>query len=142
MSLISRAKEAILSNTVALCVVAITALLGWVASIIGPAVWPVISAAIPVQALLPALLLSIFINLIFAVLLYSVTQKSEPEFQLRYGIYWDKNKNPHCPVCQKPVVYDNWSYQGFGYYCKPCQKVTPLKDPAGNEVKPEQVFQK
>lgn len=141
MSILSRAKEAALSHTVEACAAAIAVLLAWVFSIVAPVLWPAISAAVPPQALLPALLLSLLLNLILAVLLYSATRKPEPEFQLRFGVYWDKNNNPHCPVCQKPVVYDDWGYQGWGYYCQPCSKVTPLKDSAGREIKPEQVFQ-
>ena len=140
MSLLSKAKEAFLSRIVEVCATSITILLAWVASIVGPAVWPAVSAAMPTEALLPAFLLSLLLNLIFGVLLYFGTRKSEPEFQLKYGIYWDRNKNPHCPVCQKPVTYGSWHNNRLGYYCNPCRKLTLLRDPAGNEVMPEQVF--
>ena len=142
MSLLSRAKEAAISRTVEACAAAITVLIAWFLSLIAPAIWPAILKAVPIQALLPVLLLSLLLNLILGLLLYLATKKPEPEFQLHYGVYWDKNRNPHCPVCKNPVVYDNWGYQGFGYHCQPCNKVTPLKDAAGVEIKPEQVFQK
>ena len=22
----------------------------------------------------------------------------------KYGVYWDKQKNPHCPSCKKPIL--------------------------------------
>lgn len=141
MTLLDRAKEAVHTHIVSVCVTAITVLLAWVASIIAPVLWPAVKAGVPSEALFPVLLLSLLINAILGVLLYSATRKEKPALQLRYGIYWDKDNNPFCPVCQKPVVYDNWSFQGWGYYCKPCNKVTPLKNAHGKELKPEQVLQ-
>jgi hypothetical protein len=116
-------------------------LLAWLTSIITPVLWPAIKAGIPSEAIFPALLLSFVINVILVALLYSATRKEDPFLQLRFGIYWDKDKNPYCPVCQKPVVYDNWELFGWGYYCTPCNKVTPLKDAHGKNLKPEQVLQ-
>ena len=140
MSLLSRVKEAAMSRLVEASVAAITVLLAWIASIIGPAVWPILSQVVPADVFLPLLLLSLLLNGILVVLLVSATRKPAPEFQLRYGIYWDSNNNPHCPACQKPVHYDEWAMDGWGYYCKPCNKVTPLKDATGKTFKPEQVL--
>ena len=141
MSLLSNAKEAVLSNILAVCSAAITALLLWFLTLIDKSVlYKAIVEAVPAQSLLPLLLLSLLLNLILLYFLYLATQKSEPELQLRYGIYWDKQHNPFCPVCQKPVAYDDWGIGGVGYYCQPCKKVTPLKDSLGKELKPSQVF--
>lgn len=140
MNLLSRAKEALLSRVVEACVAAVMVLLAWVTSIVGPAVWGAISEVVPAQALLPVLLLSVLLNLILGLLLHSATYGSETRLTLLNGIYWDKDRNPFCPVCQKPVVYDSWHTAGWGYYCKPCAKVTPLKDFSGKTLKPEDVF--
>ena len=129
-----------MSRLVEACVAAITILLAWIASIIGPAAWPLLSEVVPADAFLPLLLLSLLLNGILLALLMSVTRKPAPGLQLRYGIYWDSKNNPHCPVCQKPVFYDEWTMWGWGYYCKPCDKVTPLKDATGKVLKPEQVL--
>lgn len=134
MSLIFRAKEELLSHMFATCVAATTVLAGWFLSLVAPILKPAILAALPAQAVLPLLLLSLLLNLIFAVLIYQTTKKQEPELQLRFGVYWDKNKNPHCPVCQKPVRYDDWGYSGVGYYCQPCKQVTTPKDLTGKNM--------
>jgi hypothetical protein len=138
MSFSERVKEAVLSHAVQAAVAAITVLLAWASSIIGPAVAPVILAAIPMQALLPLLLLSLLINLVLMVLLYLTTRKQE--LQLYYNIYWDTNKNPHCPTCTKPVAYNEYAVGGWGYYCPSCKHVYPLVDASGKTVKPEQVL--
>jgi hypothetical protein len=141
MTLLERAKEAVRTHVVNACVTVITLLLAWITSIITPVLWPVVRTAIPPEALFPVLLLSLLINAILGVLLYFATRKEKPALQLRYGIYWDKDNNPFCPVCQKPVIYDDWDPQGWGYYCQPCSKITPLQDAHGKKLKPEQVLQ-
>lgn len=140
MNLLSRIKEALLSRVVEACAAAVTVLFAWVTSIVGPAIWSAIFETVPVQALLPVLLLSILLNLILGLLLHSAIHGSETKLTLLNGIYWDKDRNPFCPVCQKPVVYDSWQVGGWGYYCKPCAKVTPLKDFSGKTLKPEDIF--
>jgi hypothetical protein len=59
---------------------------------------------------------------------------------LKYNIYWDKNKNPYCPVCQKPVSYGNWGSEHKTYYCKPCKSYNYLIDALGNKLEPEKVL--
>jgi len=65
--------------------------------------------------------------------------QKKPEFRLKYGIYWDSDKNPHCPNCKIPVAGYSEYQVGKGYYCKPCNKVFPLQDSAGNDINPTQV---
>ena len=61
--------------------------------------------------------------------------------RLKYDIYWDRHKNPHCPSCKKPLsAYNEYMYSGKGYYCKPCKKVFPLTDVHGNRVEPAQAL--
>lgn len=138
MSLLDRVKEAVLSHTVEAAAASITVLVAWTVSIIGPAAAPTILAAIPAQALLPLLLLSLLINLVLALLLYLYTRKEK--LRLHYSIYWDANKNPRCPTCQNPVAYNNYTSYGWGYYCNPCKHVYQLVDASGKQVKPEQVL--
>jgi len=140
MSFLEKSKEAVESRLVELFVAAITILLGWILSLVSPAIKHAILEEIPVQVFLPVLLLSILINLALLVVLFLVVRKHDNSLELRYGIYWDKQRNPHCPLCQKPVVYDDWGIGGVGYYCQPCKKVTSLQDGQGNKIKPNQVF--
>ena len=135
---LEKLKETVMSHLLETAVAAVTMLIAWTFSTIGPAVAPAILAAIPIQAVLPLLLLSLLINLILVALIYLTTRKQE--FRLQYGIYWDAYKNPHCPACKKPVAYNEYVNSGWGYYCQPCQHVYPLADAFGKQVKPEQVL--
>lgn len=134
MSLIFRAKEELLSHTFVACVAATTVLASWFLSLVAPVFKPAILAALPAQAVLPPLFLSLLINLIFVIMLYQATKKQEPELQLRFGIYWNKNNNPHYPVCQKSVQYDDLGYNGVSYYCQPCKQATTSKNLTGKDM--------
>ena len=140
MSFLEKAKEAAESKIIELFVIAITVLLGWIFSFIAPAIKNAILAEVSVQVFLPVLLLSLLINLVLLVVLFLVVRKHDNSLELRYGVYWDKQRNPYCPVCQKPVLYDDWGVGGIGYYCQPCKQVTSLQDGQGNKKKPNQVF--
>lgn len=138
MSFPDKVKNAVQDRLIESAFAAITVLLAWLLSIIGPGIWESISASVPARAIFPVLLLSILTNIVLGALIYRAYRR--PEFELRYGIYWDSGRNPHCPVCKKPVYYDTWHMHGTGYFCKPCNKVTPLKDAHGKEVQPADVF--
>lgn len=84
---------------------------------------------------------------------YFLKLKSEHsnKLTLKYGIFWDKKKNPYCPQCQKPVSYNkNFStgekdvkgstLRSAGYFCKSCSHIYPLVDGNGYPLKPEQVL--
>lgn len=82
------------------------------------------------------LVMSIILNIIFGIAIYRLSNTRQ-KLRLVYGILWDKNKNPHCPVCKNPgIQYDNWNYQ-WGYRCLNCNKTFALVDSLGNDVKPE-----
>ncbi|WP_303759321.1 hypothetical protein [Alcanivorax jadensis] len=136
--MLKKFRKALEDRIVESSVAAIFILLAWAFSILGPPIWEAIAKNVPPHLIFPVLLLSVLLNLILGAFLYS-TNKA-PEFKLLYGIYWDKERNPHCPSCKKPVYYDSWHMHGDGYYCKPCNKVTPLKDANGKEIKPNEVF--
>ena len=69
-----------------------------------------------------------------------LNKRSKPDFVLKYGIYWDGDKNPHCPNCKIPISGYSEYLEGRGYYCKPCEKIFPLTDINGNNISPEQVI--
>jgi tRNA(Ile2) C34 agmatinyltransferase TiaS len=98
---------------------------------------PLIESNLSNQVLLALLLASIAINILLAILIYGATKKRP--FKLKYSIYWDSEKNPHCPSCQKPVAAYGKYTAGKGYYCKPCGKVFPLADASGNDMAPADV---
>jgi hypothetical protein len=135
MSFAEKAKEAILSRAVEACVAAITVLLAWAISEISPVLLPSIEAAASKNLLLSLLILSAVLNLVFLALVWLLSKKEQ--FRLKYGIYWDKGKNPHCPSCKTPLAAYGKYQAGKGYYCKPCNKIFPLADASGKDIDPK-----
>ena len=139
MTFAVKLKEAVLSRAVESGVASIVVLLVWAVSQIYPVLFPAIEAAATKKLLLSLLALSAILNLLFLAFIWLLSKNDS--FKLKYGIYWDKNKNPHCPSCQKPVAtYNDYGHSGKGYYCKPCNQVFPLADASGKEVSPQQAI--
>lgn len=134
MSVADKLKEAVLSRAVEASAASITVLLGWAVAEIAPALLPSIEAVATKKLLVSLLGLSLLLNLALLTLVWLLSKRQQ--FRLKYGIYWDKDKNPHCPSCKTPVAaYSNYQ-SGKGYYCKPCKKVFPLADAFGHDIDP------
>lgn len=135
MSFIDKIKESIISRAAESVAASITILLAWVAYQVTPAILPAIETALSKKVILALLLLSLVLNIIFFLFVRATSKKEL--FKLKYGIYWDKDKNPHCPSCKTPVAaYGSYQTGGTGYYCKPCKKVFALADASGNDIDP------
>jgi hypothetical protein len=52
---------------------------------------------------------------ILALVIYLVFDK---RLKLKYGLYWDRKKNPRCPSCKKPLQVYNYCT----YHCLACDK--------------------
>jgi len=100
-----------------------------------------IKKTIPQQELQGALL-SVFLILLILSIVYLLFRNNESSLTLKYGIYWDSNKNPHCPICKKPVNrYDTYCvvmHHEKGYMCGFCEKVAILANSNGEPVTPEE----
>lgn len=46
----------------------------------------------------------------------------EPKLILKFGIYWDKELNPYCPVCKTPLTLISDSRPN----CYKCDKIIPI----------------
>jgi hypothetical protein len=133
-----KVKEALIAKAAEALAVAVSVILIWVCSALGPVLLPILGNSISQVILVKVSLASLGLNLVF-LLLFWITQK-KPFLRLKYGIYWDSAKNPHCPNCKIPIgAYGAYS-SGQGYYCKPCGKIFPLTDALGNHIKPEQAL--
>lgn len=115
---------------------ALTALLIWVAYQVAPVILPAIEAAASNKVLLALLVSSLVLNVVCVLVALSATKKED--FRVKYGIYWDRDKNPHCPNCKIPIAGYNRYDTGKGFYCKPCNKIFRLTDVAGNDIDPLQ----
>lgn len=133
-----KVKESIVNRAAEGLAVSVSVIIIWVASKVGPAILPALESSLSKSLLVSLLLASLALNLVLAVLFWLMRKK--PEFRLKYGIYWDSDKNPHCPNCKIPIAgYDTYQ-SGKGYYCKPCKKIFPLQDSAGNNIDPIQAI--
>lgn len=139
MPFFDKLKEAALSRAVEASAAAVTVLVGWIVTEIAPILLPSIEAVATKKLLLSLLGLSLLLNLAMLTVVWLLSKKSQ--LRLKYGIYWDKDKNPHCPSCKNPVSqYGNYQTIGEGYFCKTCSKLFPLADAAGNSISPEVVL--
>ena len=135
MSFLDKVKDSIVTRAAEGIAASLTVLLMWATYQVAPVVLPAIEAVVSKQVLPALLVTSLALNVIFLVVVW-LTSKKEP-FRLKYGIYWDKDKNPHCPSCKIPVAtYGEYQVGGKGYYCKPCNKVFALADASGNNIDP------
>lgn len=131
-----KVKDSIVNRAAEGLAVSVSVIIIWAASKIAPVILPALESSLSKSLLVSLLLASLALNAVFAFLYWLVSKK--PEFKLKYGIYWDSDKNPHCPNCKIPIAgYDTYQ-SNKGYYCKPCKKVFPLQDSAGNDIEPSQ----
>lgn len=138
MSFGERVKESLITRAAEGLAASVSVIIIWVCTIVGPAILPALENTLSKSIIIKITLASLALNVVF-LLLFWVTRK-KPEFKLKYGIYWDSNKNPHCPNCKIPIGAYNEYNAGWGYYCKACDKILLLTDAAGNDIKPEQVL--
>lgn len=136
MSFGDKVKESIVNRAAEGLAVSVSVILIWVASKVAPVIMPALESNLSKSLLLSLFLAALALNIIFVVVFWVTLKK--PEFSLKYGIYWDPNKNPHCPNCKIPIAGYAEYQAGKGYYCKPCKKVFPLQDAAGNDISPSQ----
>ena len=136
MSFGERVKESIIKRAAEGLAISVSVILIWVCSKVGPAILPILENTLSKSLLVTLLLASLALNIVFLVLFWLIHKK--PEFKLKYGIYWDSEKNLHCLNCKIPIGAYSKYQAGWGYYCKPCGKVFHLTDATGNDIKPEQ----
>lgn len=139
MSAIEKIKDSFLRQIGITAALIVTGLIAWALSQIAPVVLPVIVKVLPNRAFVGVLLLSIVVNVVLAVVVWWLA-KPKKHLKLCYGILWDKEHNPHCPVCKSGgLQYGKWNYAGrdVGYRCNKCEAVFGLTTAAGELVTPE-----
>ena len=135
MSLIDKFKEGFWSHIGSACAAALTVLLGWMFYQIAPALLPAIEAATSLRVVLAILLLSVLLNIVLVVVIWRLSRPSN--LKLKFGILWDREKNPHCPSCKNGGVrYGEYQWGEMGYYCNTCKDVFHLADAHGKDIAP------
>jgi hypothetical protein len=56
--------------------------------------------------------------LLLAILSLVIYLWADKKLRLKYNIYWDRKRNPHCPICKKPLQ----SHSYCSYQCIACDK--------------------
>lgn len=138
MRISERIKDAVISKTAEGIALSASAIIIWSAVQIAPIILPAIDTGIQKSILISMLLASLALNIIFVVIFWAFNRRSE--LSLKYGIYWDNGKNPHCPNCKIPISGYGDYQTGKGYYCKPCKKIFPPCDASGKDINPEQAI--
>lgn len=136
MSFLDKLQESLAQRVAEGVWIGLSALVLWCAYQLSPAVLPAIEN-VSKEALAGLLLASIMTNAVLAVICWRVSRPAV--LRLKYGVYWDREKNPHCPACKTPVCgYSEYTMARVkGYYCKACSEVIPLADVAGRDIDPE-----
>jgi hypothetical protein len=136
MSPLEKIQEGFFEHLGTAAALAVTALIGWLSLQIAPLVAPAIEDSLPIRVVLGILGLSLVLNIGLAVAVWRLSTKRS-SLRLKYGIYWDKDKNPHCPSCKTPLAsYNNYAQHGPGYWCRPCKGHFRLADASGKNVEP------
>lgn len=137
MSSVEKIKNGFFEHIGSTAALVVTGLIGWIFTQAAPIVLPAIQEKLPAKVMLAILMLSLFINLLLAIAVWLLTCRREI-LKLRYGIFWDTESNPHCPVCKNPgLQYSEWGCGELGYRCNPCEKIFSLCDSAGKDITPE-----
>lgn len=135
MNFFLRLKDALVNRAAESIAASMTALIAWSLYKLLPALLPSLLSALSMPILLSLLGTSLLMNFVFLIIVW--VNESKREFRLKYGIYWDKDKNPHCPSCKIPLAaFGSYQMGGTGYYCKPCKQVFPLADATGKNIDP------
>jgi hypothetical protein len=107
-----------------------------------PLILPTIIQQLPKIVLLKGLIIiSAFILLLVALSL-SLYLKLKTKLTPKFGIFWDKNKEPYCPACEKPLSQygpyniPNTNKIVYSFRCVKCDKHISLTY-NGNYIKLE-----
>jgi len=136
--MLKKVKEKIEESIFQILFGAIAGLLAIIATHIVSLVLPVL-ASIPNNVLLALLALSLLINigLWFYTLHLSKQLKNlqDTKFNIGFGVLWDKDREPHCPVCKNLLsAYEEKRIKNKirgELTCINCNKTIPLSDQDG-----------
>ncbi len=128
----AKLRDLLLAHGVAIAVACVTGLLLLTMNQILPVVLPAIEKSIPKRALLTLLVLSILVNVLLAV--YISYQSRKSSLTLRFGVYWDRERNTFCPVCRSPMSSYGEYAAGTGFYCTKCEEIIELREVNGDPI--------
>jgi len=114
--------ETIMSNTITILLTALSGLfgilLGSIYSEVVPIILPTLTQQLPITVLLKILSGATILLVLSIVLSIFIYLKYKPKYKARFGILWDKNKEPYCPACHIYLSgYTENPPKGFYFWC-------------------------
>ena len=112
-------------------------LVGSIYSDLIPIILPRISQELPKVTLLKFLTLAIILVVLSWVLSYIIYIYSKTKLIPKFGVVWDKNKEPYCPNCEKPLAKHPAKFEGnviTGVDCVKCKKSFILMTDDGRRI--------
>jgi hypothetical protein len=79
-------------------------LIGSIYSDLIPIIFPAIIQQLPKPVLLKMLTLAIVLFVLSLVLSLWIYNQFKTKLKPKFGVVWDKNKEPYCPACEKPFT--------------------------------------
>lgn len=139
MSLVEKFKEGFWSHIGSASASALMVILGWLFYQIAPSLLPAIEASASLRVILATLLLSFALNVALVVIVWCLFRRNG--LKLKFGILWDRGKNPHCPACKNGGLrYGEYNWGEIGYYCNSCKDVFHLVDAHGKDIAPAEAL--
>ncbi len=112
-------------------------LIGSIYSDLIPIILPSIIQQLPKTVLLKMLTLAIILFVLSLALSWVTYIHLKTKFISKFGVVWDKNKEPYCPACEKPFAKYEANLGGkiqAGLYCAKCNKTLPLITDEGKRL--------
>ncbi len=107
---------------------AIVGALSLVVAQIGVEIYPIFRLIEEYTSKRLLLFLCILLGILLLLNLYSLYSLNR--LNLKFGLYWDKQKNPYCPGCRKPLhgFYKQADNHRYGGKCVTCGKSVQLDE--------------
>jgi hypothetical protein len=141
MSLIEKIKDKIVLQPITILISFLSMTLLLALQQIASCIWPAIKASINNKLLWPLLTLSVILN----ILLCAFVLLLRPKFKLKFGVYWNRKKDPYCSNCEIPLS-NNFNILNMrlpmepDYICQRCKGSFYLQNMLNNRITPEQAL--
>jgi hypothetical protein len=112
-------------------------LIGSIYSDLIPIILPSIIQQLPKTVLLKMLTLAITLFVLSLGLSWVIYIHFKTKFIPKFGVVWDKNGDPYCPVCEKPLAKHTVKIDGkieAALHCVKCDRSLALITDEGNRI--------
>jgi hypothetical protein len=133
--------ETIKENTIQLILSGLFAILGFlIGSIYSEAfqtILPTVLQEMSKTLILKMLLVAIIICVLLIALSFAIYFHFKTKLIPKFGVVWDKNKEPYCPTCEKPLAKHLAKFEDniiAGIDCVKCKKSFTLLTDEGGRI--------